>query len=287
MSSAPDLVVIGLRALGFVAVMQAAGGAICLGLFGADLAGSGKLMHKTTLAAACAAGLLVVLHHMLEPARMTASFTGIWDLGLHTVLLKSDAGTARAVRLLGLAVVIWSGLSQHRMRTQLGLIGAVLALTSFVLMGHTAASEQRWILAVLLLTHLLVAGWWFGALTAFWFTAVHESLETNAKIIAQFSAVAGWLVPVILLAGLGLGLGLIPDYAALRSPYAALLLLKLLVFLGLMGLAAGNRFRLVPEITRGEVKALYRLRQIIAAEWLLIVVILIVTAVMTGVFGPE
>lgn len=285
--NAIDLVVIGLRALAFIVVVQAAGGAIFLRLFGQALSESGHLIRRLTLFAAVAGSLLVVSQHVLEPARMTGTFAGVWDGSLQAILLASNAGAARAARVVGLIVIAWSILSKHRLRNQVGTVGVVLTIGSFALMGHTVTHTFRWVLAVLLLVHLLVSAFWFGSLAGFWFASTREKLATNAAIVQRFSQIASWLVPLILIAGVGMTIALIPDFDALTSTYGLLILAKLFAFIGLMILATWNKVRLVPAIVRGSGAALAIFRRVAGVEWLVIAIVLGSTSVMTGLFSPN
>ena len=282
-----DFVVIGLRALVFIVVVQAAGGAIFLRLFGRSLSESGHLIRRFTLFAAVAGCVLVVSQHALEPARMTGTLSGVLDGSLQAILLASDAGTARATRVVGLVVIAISAFSKHRLRIQFGTIGAVITIGSFALMGHTATHPYRWILSVLLLVHLLVSAFWFGSLAGFWVTTAKEKIATNGIIVQHFSKIASWLVPLILIAGVGMAIVLIPDFDALRSTYGLLILAKLLGFVGLLFLASWNKVRLGPAILHGSGAALATFRRIVGTEWFVIAAVLALTSVMTGLFSPD
>lgn len=244
-------------------------------------------MRSVTLVVTFAAVLLVVAHHFLEPSRMTASFSGTWNGSLQLILLQSDAGTARAVRILGLtaiAIALWSPGPRY---SSLLLVGATLALSSFLLMGHTTDHPQRWLLAMLLVLHLMIASFWFGALTAFLVAASREPPSVFGGVVHEFSRTAGLLVPIIGVAGLAMAFILLPDLTALSTPYGSLLVSKILGFALLMALAAWNKFRLAPALVRAEQAALRHFRRIVAAEWALIAFVLGATAVMTGLFGPN
>ena len=286
MMNAIDLVVVGLRALAFVLVVQAAGGAIFLRIFGRTLSESGYLIRRITYFAAVAGGVLVVSQHALEPARMTGTLSGVWDSSLHAMLLASDAGAARAARVVGLVLIAFGTFGKHRSRNQIGAIGAVITIGSFTLMGHTATHGFRWILSVLLLLHLLVSAFWFGSLTGFWVTSAREKIATNGTIIQGFSRIASWLVPLILIAGIGMAMVLIPNFDALASTYGLLILAKLTGFIGLLALASWNKFRLGPAIAHGDAAALVTFRRVVGAEWFVIATVLGLTSVMTGLFSP-
>lgn len=287
MSTAPDLIVVGLRAISFVAAAQAAGLAIFFGLFGAELNVSKQALSAWTCRSAVFAILLVLCLHVLEPARLTASFAAVWDGSLHRILLASDAGAARAVRIAGLVAIVWSARSGSRLRAQLGLVGAVVTAGSFLLMGHTAAAGERWVLSVLLLLHVLVVAFWFGSLIGIWLCSNRERIATVGAIIGEFSSLAGWAVPVILVAGIAMAGILLPSFAAIASPYGLLLVAKIVAFILLMTIAARNKFWLGPAVAQGSADALTALRHAVAVELSIITVVLALTAVMTGLFGPE
>ena len=53
-----------------------------------------------------------------------------------------------------------------------------------------------------------------------------------------------------------------------------------------MGLATLNKWRLGPAIAAGHAPALRNFQRSVVAEWSLIVAVLVVTAIMTGLFSP-
>ena len=114
-----------------------------------------------------------------------------------------------------------------------------------------------------------------------------EEPRAAAGLLARFSALGVRLVPLIAVAGAVMALLLLPDAAALREPYGQLLLVKIALFVLLMGLAALNRLRLVPQVERGEAHALRTLRASMLAEYLLICGAAAVAAVMTGFYSPH
>ncbi len=282
----PDIVAIGLRAISFAAVLQAAGVAMFLWLFGASLARSASTIRSLGVSAAVVGGLLTLAHHLVQPARMTGSFSGMFDGSLQALLLTSDVGATNALRILGLVMLVLGLLKPNRLGEAVGLIGATLVVVSFGLMGHTAAHDQRWVLVTLLVVHLLIIGFWFGALLPLYLAAARETIGNSALVIENFSAIAKWLVPAIFAAGLGMSILLLESFNNLWSAYGASLLAKVVGFTVLMGLASLNKWRYGPAIVAGDVAALRGLQRSVVAEWGLIVAVLVVTAVMTGLFSP-
>ncbi len=171
--------------------------------------------------------------------------------------------------------------------TFVGVAGAVLIAVSFTLTGHTATNGRRWLLAPLLLAHLLIVAFWFGALWPLCLVTLRESRERMVRVIGVFSAASGWLVPLILVAGVSIAALLLPDVAALRQPYGELLIAKVALFAVLLGLAALNKWRFGPAIASGDLQAARKFRRCVVLEYVLIAVVLAVTAVMTTFFSPE
>lgn len=281
-----DFIAISLRAAEFTAALQAAGIPVFVWLFGGSLERAVRPL--ATLAAwTAAAGLaLSIGHALVEPARLAGELSGIFDPSLQAMLLASDAGTTMAIRVLGLAMVLGGSLGASRFRALVALSGGTLVAASFAFMGHTATNEQGWLLAVLLIVHLLLVAFWFGALWPLLMVVKRESFAVAGRVVEQFSRLAVWLVPIIFFAGLGLAVALVPDVASLGTPYGRLLLSKVAGFALLMGLAAVNKWRLGPRLAHGDRAALRTLRGSVLIEWILIVGVVTVTATMTGLFSP-
>src|SRR5690606_640990 len=153
----------------------------------------------------------------VEPARMMGALGGIADGAMQALLLASDAGTATAVRVFGLALVAFARLPR-RSGAATALVGATLIVASCTRMGHTATHDQRWLLIALLILHLLIVAFWFGSLLPLYLAGRHEDVGTNGRLVGRFSALAIRLVPVIFLAGLAIAIVLMPSLASLGTP---------------------------------------------------------------------
>jgi putative copper export protein len=95
------------------------------------------------------------------------------------------------------------------------------------------------------------------------------------------------LVPLIFVAGAAIATLLLPDVEALAHPYGELILAKTALFAVLMVLAALNRWRYGPALTSPELLAGRAFRRVIIAEFVIIVAVLSITAVMTTFYSPE
>lgn len=285
---AADLLVVGLRALSFVAIFQAAGAAIFIALFGPRLdAAAGERLLSLTRVAAVAALVLTVLNYVLTPARMAGSMGGTFDASLDSLQLRSNAGGANIVRVVGLALLVVSLDRVSRLNTIVAGAGAALAILSFALMGHTAIHPLRWLLAPLLLAHVGVVAFWFGALWPLASIVRTEPAERAAAIVARFSQLATRLVPLILICGVAISVVFIRSWAELFTGYGALVLAKTASFGVLLWLAALHTWRYASWIAAGDRAAARSFGRTVRVEWGLIAAVLIATAVMTTLFAPE
>jgi putative copper export protein len=160
---------------------------------------------------------------------------------------------ARIVLLLALAVMLTCNSGARWIALASGLALVLPAIT-----GHAATSSPAnftAIGAVLDAVHLLAGGIWIGGLAAL--AALFRRKEANIiLVLSLFSEVA--VIAVLLLAMTGLinaASILLGDKGAVSALYLTVLGCKLALVLAMLGLAAANRFRLLP---RGDMPAIAR-----------------------------
>src|SRR5688572_27703443 len=217
---------VALRALSFISLFQVAGVALFVALFGVHLTTSLRAVRRLGVWTALVALLFTSGHYALEAARMAGELSGALDPSLQQIALTSAGGAAFGLRVLGLAIIALSLSASGSAASTCAAIGATIAILAFTLTGHTAASEQRWILGPLLAVHLLIVAIWFGALWPLHLVSRRESALIASRVVDAFSALAVWLVPVIALAGVAIAALLLPSVAALAEPYGRLLIVK-------------------------------------------------------------
>lgn len=280
-----DALSVVLRALSFLALFQAAGIAIFLAFFSRELQTSAAGIRRIGVIAGWIALPLVVAHYALEPARMAGELAGMMDPMYRRMVTASSLSMVLALRVIGLALVL-IGLRAPA-RRPLGVLGAAFITASFTLMGHTTTLPNQWLLAAMLLAHLLVVAFWFGALVPLYRVSAEEAATVAGRVVAEFSRLAVWIVPALALAGLILALNILPNVAALSSTYGELLLTKTGGFAVLMVLATLNKWTYGPLLARGDVEAGRGFRLTVAAEYIIIAAVLCVTAAMTTFYSPD
>ena len=279
-----DVLSVAIRALSFVALFQATGLALFYVLLGHLYPASQPNLIRIGVRSALTGIVLVLGHQLLAGARMTGEFTGMTDLSMQLLGLQSSSGVANMIRIAGLIVIAVAMRRDHVIWKSAGVLLVVL---SFIYTGHTSSNSYRWLLMPMLMLHLLAGIFWFGSLMPLYLMSSNTSGREASELIGAFSAIAFWLVPSMALAGVVMAFVLLPDANSFQTPYGRLLLLKVTVFTLLMGFAALNKWRFSPGIASGEQHAVRALRLSVSVEYVLIVCVLILTAVMTGLFSPE
>ena len=139
------------------------------------------------------------------------------------------------------------------------LLAAMLAGLAVLLeAGHSHAFAMAHGFSPLLLSqalHLLAAGAWLGGLLPLLVIVAHAPLDLAQRALRRFSTLAA--AAVCLLAGTAMlqGVELSGGFKGLfGTAYGAVLLIKAVLFLALIALAANNRLRLTPALAsaRGE-----------------------------------
>jgi putative copper export protein len=281
----PDLLSVIVRALGFVALFQAAGASFFLAAFGHALTRAQTAIRRLGLSSAAVGAILILVHLALDAARLSGDFAGLGDQDLQQLAWTSRSGISQMVQALGLLAVLAGLWKPGRSHAAWASAGGVIAVGGFLITGHTGTHALRAVLGPLLAMHLLVVAFWFGSLVPLALVIRLESRATAAGLLKRFSAIAGWLVPLIAVAGLAMAWLLVGSLDLPGKPYGDLLIAKLAGFGLLMVLAAYNKWRLTPAFEQARSDA--SLRRSIAAEYLLIVAVLSVTAVLTAFYSPE
>src|SRR5712671_2256183 len=208
------------RAAGLIAALQATGGAAFILLYARKLSAPHRYLSASVQRAAFIAVFLVLLSQLLVAPRMSGTISGLWDGSLQSLSWNSSSGAATIARAFGLFSIIAGGKFGSRGQVWLGL---ALVILSFTVTGHTTSFEPGILSVEILIIHVAVVAFWFGALRPLWLI-LSDASATN--VLAAFSKHATRLVPLLALAGIGLACIVLPNLAALTTPYGIALLGK-------------------------------------------------------------
>ncbi|MBM7516689.1 copper resistance CopC/CopD family protein [Nocardioides nitrophenolicus] len=222
-------------------------------------------------------------------AALGVPLAAVWESGrpLDAVLTGATWATAArssttlaALIVIGAALVAVLGLrSTRRGADGVALAAAAVALSALVLVGHTRSYGPVWVVLGADLVHLAAAALWWGGLVAVGLALgvrPRARAALRAGLVARFSTAAAGSVVALVVAGVALywrighSLGGLVD-----SGYGRTILLKSALVLPVLGLAAWNRWWLLPRTVRSdESRALGLLTQTVRVEALVLACVL-------------
>lgn len=227
---------------------------------------SGTLLHFGSLLAGTAAmGMLLSIAFFVV---MTRNMSGAadWDElrpHIEMMLYETEIGYSWLTRMISLAVVVFAASQSKRWPTGslwVATLAGSTALSTLAWTGHGAMDEgtQRfWHFAADIL-HLLAAGGWIGALAAFGLMLRIKGADSEqlvrvlSRALKGFETAGALIVGTIIVTGVANYLFIVGPTVTdvISSPYGVLLLVKIVLFAGMIGLATLNRFYLSPALER-------------------------------------
>ncbi|CAL60752.1 putative copper resistance D transmembrane protein (Copper resistance D) (CopD-like) [Herminiimonas arsenicoxydans] len=218
---------------------------------------------KTGLLMAVGLNIVLSLMSMLVSAKAMSGSESYDELTAHIigmVITGTDMGIAWLVRMAGLlicALIILVGKWQNKRFVPLAIISAV-SFATFAWSGHAAMHEGIVKAGHLMsdITHLLAAGAWVGALFSLVTLATFNphstpnALEVLSKTSSGFAKLGTVIVGALVVTGLANYLLIAgPSLNVLTSTqYGLLLVIKLGLFMGMLAIAAANRYLLSPKV---------------------------------------
>ncbi len=271
------------NAAGYCAALLAMGGPLFLAAFPHASNEVRSLARKVAVVAALTGLAVLALRFGIRAARISGmGLPGAFDLMMLGFVWDSPLGAAAVLRCTGHLLVV-AMLVKGAVGFGAGLGGALMIAVSYAFVGHSLG-DPRWLLLCLLTLHLLAAAFWVGALIPLR-QAVNQ--PDGASLLHRFGTIASFIVALLVVVG-GIFAWLMTGSIAslLTTAYGWTLLAKLVMVSGLMGLAALNKWRLVPALASGTPFAAQHLRRTIAIEGFAVLLILIATATLTSITTP-
>lgn len=196
----------------------------------------------------------------------------VWATGFSTSLGPAMAIGFVAMALAALAEWRAGGIGRVLALVALLCVGVALAIT-----GHAGAAEPQWLTRPAVFVHAVGIAAWAGALLP-----LLAALRGPFPDVAALQRFSRW-IPVALLplivAGAVLALIQVERPVALiETAYGQVLLAKLVLLAAAFALAVYNRLRLTGPVLAGDAAATRRLVRTIAAEAVLIMLVLCIAA---------
>src|SRR3982074_3190700 len=259
---------------------------------------------QTVLLSATFAALLSgLLWFVFSVANMSGALAGVADPEvLWTVLSETTFGgvwTGRLVlSIIMIALLLRGAVSKFNPRRDLmmSVLAAVL-LISLAGVGHAQIEQgiEGLIHGVSDAAHLLAAGAWLGGLVPLGYILLLHGRESGPaqksvldQILLRFSGMGYLAVATLVGSGLVNSWFLVGNVSGLfATPYGQLLIVKPVLFAGMLALAVSNRFWIVPSLTRartgdlnGSTAWTARLRNHVLGEQFLGFMVLVVVSVL-------
>ncbi len=241
-----------------LAALMAMAGAALLALVTGDPAGGMRLIVRIGLPVALVGAIITALN--LFGSASGAGF-GSWPGADRAadVLFDSTPGRALVIRVVMLAlvaVIAFALRAENRRAGRVAIAGATLtSLATFSFIGHAAGLRGNFAIATDL-AHLFSATVWSGGLLLVALMLMSQQTASNdgiARVVGRFSAIA---FSAFLIVG---ATGLVGAWFNVAGPrnltgedYGRVLILKTLLALLILSIAAVNRSMLVPNLRRAD-----------------------------------
>ena len=227
-----------------------------------------------------------------------SGLSGAFDRDMAGLLLSTQLGDLSLFRAVGFAIWIGSGLFFYQTIVQqtraprrlfyqrlfaVNAFGFIFLLLSFRFGGHV--SVQSLSVQFALAVHFTMFALWIGALYPLLTISRTEQVAELKVSLERFSKHAVVIVSLLLLSGLTMMLSLIHSMAELfTTAYGVALTLKILLVIGLLGIAAVNKLIIVPRLLLQADAAQFQ--RSVRIEIAVAVILLLLTAYLSTALGP-
>tara|TARA_B110000483_G_scaffold240429_1_gene320994 strand:+ start:1729 stop:2598 length:870 start_codon:yes stop_codon:yes gene_type:complete len=234
------------------------------------------LSHKSTLI-----GSVITLLMILSVAgNLGGDLASVFDLLMLQLAIESKSGVGYLTAFVGFAVMLIS----HNLKANANvvglIIGSIAVLFSFTLAGHSQLGGV--FTQFLLMVHLFGIAFWLGALLPFRWICLQDNTNNLGELAHRFGVFAMLYVGLLLGAGLGYAYMLLGELSLiLTTSYGNLLLIKMLLVVALLSLAALNKFKLVPSLEKNHLQGVRQFQSSVKLEIILVLIILIGSSLLT------
>lgn len=198
----------------------------------------------------------------------------VWQAGFNTSFGNTLTLMFGAFVLCGFATMTTAA----RVATALSLAGIVTGSLALVLSGHASAVEPRWLTQISVFLHAASISVWIGALLPL-ARALQNGGSAGRRALMRFSGMIPFVVLVLVASGAGLAFVQVQHPSALlNTAYGRLLVAKLCLVAMLLMLAGVNRWRLTKRAAADDPDHTRALLRSIAAETVLVLLLLGVAA---------
>jgi putative copper export protein len=264
----------------YAGVLSAAGLAFAAPMLGARLGSVADLTPRLLRATATLALGAAIANFIVLVFRLGGEF----NAPTLSAIAETPTGLAILLQVAGAIILLAArgGLPGLLLR----LLGGTMLLASFAVSGHVSAIDT--LSSAIAFLHVLAAAWWLGALLLLQPACARLAPDAMTKLIGLFGIFAMALVAILLVAGVVLVVTLVdftqPEWL---TPYAQSLLLKVVLALSVIALAAWNKLRITPRLANADSSGVRDLQHTIGIEIGLFTAVLFATAWLTTFNSPH
>ena len=226
-------------------------------------------------------GLLISILAFLSVAgNLGGEIESIFEIDLIELSFETMQGKSYLLLIVGFSFLYFSYYFQNIFMNAFNIIGTVLILISFIVIGHSLS--QGIYTQILLLIHLFCISYWLGSFLPFKYMCNIKNYENLYLVAHNFGIYATFYIALLVITGLIFSYfllgGILP---IITSTYGNVLICKLLLVSSVLMIGAINKFRIVPNIKENLSLGQSKLKRSIDIEFMLTWFILFLTSILT------
>ena len=226
-------------------------------------------------------GLIISILAFLSVAgNLGGEIQSIFEIDLIELSFETMQGKSYLLMIVGFSFLFFSYYFQRIFMNAFNVIGTVLILISFIVIGHSLS--QGIYTQILLLIHLFCISYWLGSFLPLRKMCNIKNYKNLYLVAHNFGVYATFYVGLLIITGLIFSYfllgGILP---IITSIYGNVLLFKLMLVSSILMIGAINKFRIVPNIKENLTLGQSKLKRSINIEFMLTLLILFLTSILT------
>ena len=226
-------------------------------------------------------GLIISILAFLSVAgNLGGEIQSIFEIDLIELSFETMQGKSHLLLIVGFSFLFFSYYFQRIFMNAFNIIGTVLILISFIVIGHSLS--QGIYTQILLLIHLFCISYWLGSFLPFKYMCNIKNYENLYLVAHNFGIYATFYIGLLVITGLTFSYfllgGILP---IITSTYGNVLLFKLMLVSSILMIGAINKFRIVPNMKENLTLGQSKLKRSINIEFMLTLLILFLTSILT------
>ena len=226
-------------------------------------------------------GILIAITAFLSTAgNLGGDLESIFDLEFIELSLETALGKSCILLIIGFIFLNLSYYFQPLLTNILQLIGVIILILSFIIVGHSLSKGIY--SQILLLIHLFCISYWLGSFLPLRQMCIIKNYKNLHVVAHNFGVYATFYVVLLILTGLIFSYLLLGGiYPIITSTYGNVLLGKIFIVSIILLLGATNKFKIVPNLKTNLTVGQIELKRSIDVELILTCFVLFLTSILT------